>query len=291
MPAAEVDVGPDLVRALLDDQCPELRDLPLNLAASGWDNVMFRLGDDLAVRLPRRAVAAELIEHEQRWLPQLAPRLPLPIPAPVHAGRPAGGFPWCWSVTPWLPGTIAEHAPPPDVETTAEVLGSFLAALHQPSPVDAPRNPFRGVPLADRAPVVEERIEQLHDLLDAPRVRAAWDDLAGAPAWAQPPVWLHGDLHPANILVHEHRVSAVVDFGDITGGDPATDLAVAWMLLPARVRTRFRHAAGVGADDDTWVRARAWALALAVAYIAGSADHPVVAGIGRRTLAAALADG
>lgn len=289
MPSAEVDVGVDVVRTLLAEQFPDLAELELVELAYGWDNAIFRLGDDLTVRLPRRALAAQLVEHEQRWLPTLATRLPLPIPAPLRAGRPGAGYPWSWSVCPWLPGVIAARTAPADPFEAARTLGGFLAALHHPAPSDAPANPYRGVPLAERDDVTRERVQQLADLVDAPAVLARWSDLASSPTWDAPPLWLHGDLHPANVLVDDGRVSAVIDFGDITAGDPATDLAVAWMLFPSEARPTFRAAAG-DIDDDTWARACAWALSLALAYLASSADNPMFARLGERVLAEVLAD-
>jgi aminoglycoside phosphotransferase (APT) family kinase protein len=150
MPAAEVSVSPALVRRLLEAQQPDLAHLPVRLMAYGWDNFMYRLGDELAVRLPRRAAAAGLIVHEQRWLPVVAPRLPLPVPAPVRAGRPALGYPWPWSIVPLLPGQLAAREPPADPARAAASLGRFLGALHVPAPPDAPANPLRGIPLAPR---------------------------------------------------------------------------------------------------------------------------------------------
>lgn len=287
MPAAEVAVSVDLVRELLAEQHPELAGRDLAVLANGWDNLVCRLGDDLLVRLPRRAPAAELIGHEQRWLPGFAARLPLPIPAPVRVGRPGRGYPWSWSVVPYLPGRVAADTPPDDPGRAAAVLGRFLAALHVPAPADAPPHGSRGIPLAERADGVAA---QLPVIEDAGRRRAAvrvWESALSAPPWAAPPVWLHGDLHPANILVHEGRIGAVIDFGDVTSGDPATDLAVAWMLFGPGERDRFREAYAA-ADPDTWLRARGWALALSLVFLTYSADNPLMAGIGRRTLDAVL---
>jgi aminoglycoside phosphotransferase (APT) family kinase protein len=289
MPAAEVDVSEVVVRALLAEQSPDLAHLELIELAYGWDNAIFRLGAERTVRLPRRALAAELVEHEQRWLPELAKSLPLPIPAPVRIGRPGAGYPWSWSVCPWLPGVIALREPPTDAFEAAKTLGAFLSALHHEAPIDAPPNPYRGVPLEKRDEVVRERARQLADLIDAPAVVARWTDLAATRPWDGPPLWLHGDLHPANVLVHNGRLSAVIDFGDITAGDPATDLAVAWMLFPVEARPTFRAAAG-NVDDDTWTRARGWALSLALAYLANSANNPMFARLGERVLDAVLAD-
>ena len=288
MPRREHDIDVDLVRALLAEQHPDLVGRPLRRVGHGWDNELYRLGDDLAVRLPRRAAAAELVHHEQRWLPLLAPRLPVAIPAPVRAGTPGQGYPWSWSVVPWFDGRPWFDAPPADLERAAADLGRFAAALHAVAPADAPHNPFRGIPLAERAERFDQHLAELGGRVDAGRCRSAFADLAATPAWAGPPVWVHGDLHPLNMLVAGGRLVAVIDFGDICAGDPATDLAVAWIALPAPARAAFRGAAGV--DDDTWRRARGWALALAVAYVAGSDDHAGVAAIGRHTLAEVLAD-
>jgi aminoglycoside phosphotransferase (APT) family kinase protein len=292
MPAAEVSVPPDLVRRLLEAQQPDLSHLPIRVMAHGWDNLMYRLGDGLAVRLPRREAAAGLVVNEQRWLPVVAPRLPLPVPAPVRAGRPALGYPWPWSIVPFLPGRLAAREPPADPADAAVSLGRFLAALHAPAPPDAPANPNRGIPLAERAAVVTENLSVLGGLVDRGAVTWAWRAALAAPAWGSAPVWVHGDLHPANILVRRGRISGVIDFGDITAGDPATDLSVAWMLLPGRCHRAFRdayHAAGGPAGSDgIWARAQGWALALSLACLANSADNPLIAAIGRRTMDAVL---
>jgi aminoglycoside phosphotransferase (APT) family kinase protein len=288
-PPAEVDIDELLVRSLLRMQMPDLADLPLSLIAFGWDNVIYRLGEDLVARLPRRAVAATLIDHELQWLPVLAPVLPLPIPAPVRAGRASGRYPWAWSVCPWLPGVVAEQATLESPRKAAEALGRFIAALHRPAPSDAPENPVRGIPLRDRAPLVLEHIDAIADVVDVDAVRACWEDVLATPAWPGPPLWLHGDLHPLNVLVENGQPSAVIDFGDLTAGDPATDLSLAWMMFSPELRVVFRDSAGE-IDDNTWRRARGWALALSIAYLANSADNPLIARIGRRTLKAALTD-
>lgn len=291
-PAAEIEIDVVLVRALLAEQHPDLADLPLASVASGWDNDIFRLGDDLTVRLPRRSMAAVLVLNEQRWLPQLAPRLPLPVPVPLAVGRPSEAldYPYSWTVGPWFPGVPLHHAPPDDLTATAVSLGAFLAALHQPGPDDAPANPYRGVPLAERA----ERFEiSLHDLADGIVDKAAalglWNELVATPPDPGPARWIHGDVHPLNLVVHEGCLAAVIDFGDITAGDRASDLAGAWTFLGRADRDRLREAAGTHAtiDDDTWARARGWALALGTAMANGD-DR--VAEFGRRALQAALDD-
>ena len=293
MPAAEVDVSVSLVRKLLEAQHPDIARLPLEVIANGWDNVVCRLGDDLIVRLPRREVAAQLVLHEQRWLPILAPRVPLPIPAPVRVGHPSDDYPWPWSVVPYLSGRSAAEDPPEDLRAAAISVGTFLGKLHAPAPPDAPINPFRGIRLADRRATLAGRIASLAGVIDQAAASRALENAVAVPPWRQPPVWLHGDFHPHNILVTDGAVSGVIDFGDLTSGDPATDLAIAWMLLPAAHRADFRTAYetanGTGIDADTWARAAGWGLAFALAFLANSADNPLMAGIGGGALAAVLA--
>ena len=296
MPAAEVDVSADLVRRLLAGQHPDLAGQPVEFLANGWDNVMFRVGEELVARLPRRTLGAQILAHEQRWLPLLAPRLPLPIPYPERIGHPAHGYPWTWSIVPYLPGEPAATAAGRDLPAAAAAVAGFLGALHVPAPADAPANPFRGVPLRERAPNFAINLDTLAGQVDRDAVLGVWEDALAARAFAGPPVWLHGDLHPANILVRCGRVTGIIDFGDITAGDPAADLSVAWMLLPADRGGAFREAyqahqaaGSVPADGELWRRARGWALNLALAFLAHSADNPLIRGIGDRTLRAVLA--
>ena len=293
IPPADVDITPSLVRLLLKEQHPELADLPLVDSGNGWDNKVYRLGDGLAVRLPRRSAAASLVEHEQRWLPELAPRLPIAIPIPIRTGRPGCGYPWAWSITPWFEGTSAVSSPLRDPHTAAVELSAFVSALHLPAPHDAPRNPFRGVPLANRTPSIDERVKQLDGIVDSVAVMRIWDAALHACKWSGPPVWIHGDLHPANLLVVDAHITAVLDFGDLTAGDPATDLSVAWLLLPSPARATFREATremGEAIDDDTWTRARGWALLFGLIFLSSSRDDEVMRAMGRRTLDRVLAD-
>jgi aminoglycoside phosphotransferase (APT) family kinase protein len=292
MPSADVGVSTDLVRLLLAEQHPDLARLPVEFMANGWDNAMFRVGDTLLARLPRREPAAAILLNEQRWLPVLAPQLQLPIPLPERTGLPAHGYPWSWSVVPYLPGVPATVADRLDLPRVAAALGGFLGSLHTPAPPDAPANPFRGVPLAGRVEAFEANLRLVAGPFDRDAVLRVWKSALAAPGYEGPPVWLHGDLHPANILISHGRVSGVIDFGDITSGDPATDLAVAWMLLPlpshAGFSTAYRAARNASSaasiDDPVWTRARGWALNFAIVFLAHSADNPQLMNVGRRTL-------
>jgi aminoglycoside phosphotransferase (APT) family kinase protein len=280
-PAAEIDVTAELVDRLVRTQHPDLAG-PVRLVANGWDNALFRLGDHLSVRLPRRELAVQLTRHEQRWLPGLAARLPVPVPAPVRAGTPAHGYPWPWTIVPWYDGTLATDVSPAARVSIAPALADFLVRLHVPAPPDAPVNPVRGVPLSHRDEVVRARLDALED---RKRLREVWERAVGLPGWAGPPVWLHGDPHPANLLLTDDDavgLAAVLDFGDMAGGDPATDLAAGWMVFDVVGRAEFR--ATVGPDEDTWGRARGWALCMGSAMVSSSDDDPRIAAIGRHTL-------
>ena len=225
--------------------------------------------------------------------PFWGPRLPLPVPAPVRIGQPGPGYPWPWSIVPFLPGRVASRNPPIDLRDAAVSLGRFLGALHTPAAPDAPANAFRGVPLADRSAAVIQNLDAVSGTVDRRAVLGAWEAAVAAPVWDRPPVWVHGDLHPANILVHRGRLSGVLDFGDVTSGDPAADLSVAWMLWPAEwhddFRNAYRAAGGCAADAGIWARARGWALALSLVFLAHSADSPHLEGIGQQTMRAVLA--
>jgi len=289
-PPAEVTIDLDLVRALLREQHADLASLLLVDAGEGWDNRMVRVGEHLAARMPRRAASVVLTEQEQRWLPELIVRLPLPIPVPVRTGRPGCGYPWPWSIVPWLPGESALHARP-DPTRMAVDLGQFLNRLHQPAPSDAPVNPWRGIALADRDRIFHQHLQQLESREDRNAALRLWERALSTPPWPGPPVWIHGDLHLNNLLVTHGRLSAVIDFGDLTAGDPATDLSIMWMLLPPEVRPAFLTAARGPfhtCDDDTQLRARGWALALGLAWVCNSRDDDVMLQIACAAIDAAL---
>lgn len=265
-----VDIDESLLRSLLREQHPDLAELALREVAGGWDNQMWRLGEDLAVRMPRTSRAPDLLRAEQRWLPFVAADLPLPIPVPLRVGEPSALFPWTWTVVRWVGGEPADRTPVTSAKA-ADVLADFLRALHRQAPDDAPVNASRGVNLAILQDEIDEWFPVLAEGAVAGDVRQIWDQAAAAPSWHRAPVWVHGDLHPANIVVRDGTVSGVLDFGELCAGDPATDLSVAWVLLPAGSAARFFDAYG-DADDATILRARGWAVLRSLHLI----------GIGRR---------
>ena len=284
-PAAEIEIDEPQARQLLAAQHPDLADLSIVSIASGWDNHLLRLGNNLALRFPRRQLAAQLILNEQRWLPHLKERLPLAIPAPVRIGVAQFQYPWAWSVTPWIEGEAADLTPPD--ANQGERLAAFFEALHKPAPADAPHNPYRSVPLNERAEVFAGRLAQLRGktaVLDR-RVQALWDDaLAAADDTA--PTWIHGDLHPRNVLVQNSCLTGVIDWGDMARGDRACDLAAVWMLLPQLESRRRAIAACRSVSDASWRRARGWALLLAVILLSsGLVDDARMVAIAERTIA------
>jgi aminoglycoside phosphotransferase (APT) family kinase protein len=281
MPPATVEATDAVVQCLLRDQRPDLADRPMVRVANGWDNATFRLGDDLAVRLPRRAEAVPLILHEQAYLPDISRRSPVAVPVPVHAGRPTPDFPWPWSIMRWVPGTAAADVGPADRGAVAEGLAGFLLSLHMPAEPGVPVNPFRGVPLTDRDPAVVQRLEDRERYPQAAALSAIWAQALAAKAWDGPPMMLHGDLHPGNILLADDgSLAGVIDFGDVGAGDPAVDLAVGWLMFDAGARHRFMDAFGRAVDGDTWARARGWALNLSTAMLSNSDDNPRMYAVG-----------
>lgn len=283
-PAAEIAIDAELVARLLAEQHPELADLPIVPFASGWDNEMFRLGSDYLVRLPRRQVAAELISNEQRWLPELAPRLPVPIPVPVRVGRPSLGYPWHWSVIAWIEGEEAiKHSLSPN---QAAQFGRFLRALHQTAPADAPHNPVRGVPLRGRADADRARLERLAAQTDliTPRIWQLWEQALAAPIDIGP-TWMHGDLHPRNLLVAGDQISAVIDWGDMCAGDSANDLNALWALFDRAETRRIVLEAYGPISEPSLQRAKGWAVLLgAILLETGRNDYPPFAAVGERML-------
>jgi aminoglycoside phosphotransferase (APT) family kinase protein len=280
-PDAEVELDEALVRQLLREQHPDLAGRPLLYVDAGFDNSLWRLGDDLLVRLPRRLIAANLTRKEQHWLPRLAPVLPLAIPAPVRIGRPSDRFPWPWSIVPWLKGVPGDRASVTKPLDAGGRLGRFLRALHQEAPASAPFNPWRSVALRERTGTFEDRLAVLQAHLDAQGLRQIWKGALAANPHRDPPVWIHGDLHPANVLLSEGTVVGVLDFGDLCEGDPATDLGGALLLLPADGLQALKLEYG-GVDDHLWRRSSAWGALFGLMLLElAPEDHPSYEGMAR----------
>lgn len=247
------------MRTLLQEQHPDLADLELKEVVGGWGNQMWRLGEDLAVRMPRTDRAPELLLNEHRWVPDIAARVPLPIQTPVRLGVPSDRFPRTWLVTTWVAGEPADFAPISD-SASADVLAAFLQALHTEAPADAPASERTGLPQSLWFSEVHEYVDHLDE------VREVWADAVTAPEYDGPPVWLHADLHPANVVVADGMLAGVIDLEEVCGGDPANDLAAAWILLPSGGADRFFER--YQADEATVRRARGWAVQRALFLIA-----------------------
>ncbi|MFC9125816.1 aminoglycoside phosphotransferase family protein [Streptomyces sp. NPDC057099] len=272
MTHTEIEITPELIRELLLDQHPDLADRPLRLGARGWDNQLWRLGDDLAVRLPWATGSVDaLLRKEHTWLPVLAPTLPLEVPVPQRLGEPTDRFPHAWIVTTWVQGAPADRAPATRAAESAEALAAFLTALHRPAPEGAPVGRGRGGPLSEYAEGFARQLAMVMELgllPDPEPVRAILDDALAAPDWTGPAVWLHADLHAANVLTADGTFCGVIDFGDLCAGDPACDLAAAWSLLPDGAADRFFDLYRPAADLATRRRARGWAVARALVCMA-----------------------
>lgn len=289
MHANEIYIDTHVVRRLLAQQFPQWSDLPIQLIESaGTDNVTYRLGENMAVRLPRIASAAPQIDKEYQWLPQLAAHLPLAIPIPIGKGIPNEEYPWPWMIYKWIDGNNATFEHISDLSQAAIQLGHFIFAMQHIDPTESPLS-HRGNPLAVNDQETRAALNSLHGIINVDAATRAWEVALNAPEWNCPPVWIHGDLHPGNLLVKQGRLSAIIDFG-ITGiGDPACDMMVAWTLLSAKTRNIFR--ASVQVDDATWARGRGWALTFGlVALPYYQKTNPVLADIARRTINEVLAD-
>jgi aminoglycoside phosphotransferase (APT) family kinase protein len=290
----EVTTDVSLVRRLLAAQFPHWAGLPIEpVRSAGTDNAIYRLGADMAVRLPRIHWAAGQPAKEYAWLPKLAPLLPLSVPVPLAKGEPAEGYPWEWSVCSWLAGETATLDRVADARGAATALGELVAALQSVDATDGPapgeHNSGRGVALALRDRDTRAAIAAVDGTFDATTLTAAWEAALAAPVWHGPAVWLHGDLQSGNLLAVGGRLSAVIDFGCLGVGDPACDVMTAWAYLPAGARDAFRAALPV--EDATWARGRGWALSVGlIALPYYETSNPVLAGIARRAIDAVLAD-
>ncbi|MFJ7967596.1 aminoglycoside phosphotransferase family protein [Streptomyces sp. NPDC096324] len=252
---SEIEISEDLVRDLLREQHPDLAELPIREVAGGWGNQMWRLGDELAVRMQRMDTSPDLQLKERRWLPALAARLPLPIPVPLRDGAPSERFPKIWTVMAWVEGTSLDHGSITRGDHAAETLAGFLRALHVEAPADAPTASDFGAHPKDCTDGFEHFFQAVAPADRADEIREVWGEAVAAPGWEGPPVWVHGDLHPANVVVADGTLAGVVDFGALFAGDPAWDLTAAWLLLPAGGASRFFNSYAQ-ADEAAVRRAR-----------------------------------
>jgi aminoglycoside phosphotransferase (APT) family kinase protein len=254
----EVHTDADLVRRLLASQHPQWAELPIErVASAGTDNAIYRLGDDLAVRLPRIHWAVDTVAKEQKWLPVLAPHLPLAVPLPVAPGQPEAAFPYPWGVVQWLPGELATLEQLDDHVEAALDLAAFVRALRAIDPAGGPQH-RRGLPVRLDDNMARMGIDGLDGELDADAVTEAWNRALAAPDHDGPPVWFHGDLSYLNLLAQDGKITAVIDWGTCGVGDPAIETSIAWSLFPPDAREAYRDALGV--DDATWERGKGWVL-------------------------------
>lgn len=287
------DITPDLVSRLLREQFPQWADLPVRrVDADGIDNTTFRLGDSMSVRLPTGGWYSRQVEKEQRWLPVLAPQLPLPIPVPLAQGEPASGYPWPWSVYRWLDGEPLMAGPVADMPRLAADLAGFLAALYAVGSAGGPgpgqHNFFRGGPLTVYDAETREALGALRGHIDTAAAGDVWAAALGA-TWHGAPVWFHGDIAPGNLLIDGGRLSAVIDFGTSGVGDPSCDTVIAWTVLSGDSRRVFIERLPV--DDATWTRGRGWAIWKAMIVLAEVlTSDPEDANECKRVIAEVIAD-
>lgn len=292
--ADEVHTDAALLRQLLTDQFPQWAALPIaHVPSTGTDHVLYRVGDDMVARLPRKQGVDEQVDKEREWLPRLAPLLPADVPVPLAKGRPGAAYPFSWSVYAWLEGENPGFEGVDDASVATD-LARFVTALREidatGGPLAGAQNFYRGCPLAVRDEPTRAAIAELGDMVDAKAVIEAWEAALAATPWAGPPVWIHGDLNPENLLVRGGRLAAVIDFGCLGAGDPACDVMVAWTLLSADARDAFRAALTV--DDATWARGRGWALSTGLIALPYYKDtNPARAANARYRIREVLADG
>ncbi len=262
----EVEIDDVLVRRLLSAQMPQFADLPLTVVEPwGTDNGIWRLGDDLVVRLPRIGWAQEQVLRERTWLPVLAPKLPVEVPQPLALGEPAFGYPYQWAVHRWIAGRGAalEHSLDP-VRFAAD-LARGVAALQQVSTEGAPTASGRARPIRDYDESTRKAIRAASHLIDAESATAIWQDAMTAEPHRGSPVWVHGDLE-GNCLERDGRLCGLVDWGSACAGDPAVDVQVIWSpLFTEKSRNVFLSVLGV--DDATVTRSKGAAINQACAAL------------------------
>lgn len=262
MNGQQIVIDAFLVRSLIASQFPQWKELSIDpVTTSGWDNRTFHLGIDMSIRLPSAADYELQVEKEHQWLPQLAPKLPFPIPTPVGMGKPEYGYPWKWSIYRWLDGETVASAKIGDLSEFATDLAKFLLALHAIDTTGGPQpglhSFFRGGSLSIYDNETRRSITYLKGQMDAASAIEVWE-AALSTSWKQPPVWVHGDISAGNLLVQNGKLCAVIDFGQLAIGDPACDLAINWTLFHGKSREVFQKMLPL--DQETWARARGWTL-------------------------------
>ena len=297
MASAPVDgragIDAALVRRLIAAQFPQWRDLPVTpVAVDGWDNRTYRLGADMTVRLPTAAGYVPAVAKESRWLPRLAPELPVAVPAILGDGVPGEGYPYPWSVRGWLAGERSDLARIDDMVTFAVAVAEFVRALQRCDTTDGPlageHSWYRGAPLAHYDEETRRCLGILAGRVDTAAARAVWE-AAMAAEFTGGPVWFHGDIAAGNLLVDQGKLSAVIDFGTSGVGDPACDLVIAWTMFDRASREAFRET--VAHDEGAWARARGWALWKSLLVLSGCIDtNPDEAAVHRRIINEVLHD-
>jgi aminoglycoside phosphotransferase (APT) family kinase protein len=286
----QVEVPDELVRWLLDSQFAHWRDLPLRrLPPMGTDHQLFRLGEDLLVRMPIYRASAGQADSDAEWLPRLAPHLPVCVPVPVAVGEPGATYPFAWSVVPWLPGENPDSRNVDPVRLAHE-LAEVVTALQAVDPAGGPikRDGSRGAPLVPDA-WVPDTITTLGDRIDGRAALAVWEAALDVGPWPGEQVWIHGDLLAGNLLVRDGRLSALIDFGALGVGDPSADLTAAWTTFEGPSRRIFHE--HMGFDDDSWARARARAMLPALTGLTYYAESvPAFAERSRRHIEAVVSD-
>ncbi|MFZ4842334.1 aminoglycoside phosphotransferase family protein [Mycetocola saprophilus] len=285
LPAADIRIDEALVSELLRSGAPALAHHAPVVSGEGFDAVMYRVGPAHAVRLPRRAHAADLIEIEQRWLPVLSEGVATQTPVALLAGKACAEFPRPWSIVPWIEGETVASLPVGERAQVAADLARFVADFQRAAPASAPANAYRGVPLQNRDHDVRRHLMEDH-IPQAPELLEIWEQALRAPVWNGPALWLHGDLHPGNLIALDGALTGVIDFGDLTAGDPATDVATAWLTLNKEDRAVFFETfePSYDLDEPLLERAQGWALLMAVAILSAAPDNADLVGIARHTL-------
>lgn len=279
-----MSIDADLVRELLREQFPALSNEPCVAVGEGFDNSLWRVGENLVARLPRRRIAVELVENELRWLPEVAGAVTLHTPLPLLPGVPSEHFPWPWLIATWVDGTPGDELDVAQRAGSAVALATFLRQIHRVAPEGAPRNPFRGVDLEERGFTFDARVRENADIIDVAEATRAFEYGVSASRWSDPARWLHGDLHPGNTLYRNAALVGVVDFGDLCAGDPACDLAGALMSLPYFALEEFFATYGT-CDESMMARTIGWATLFGVFMVSlGRSDRPSYGPVGTLAL-------